>query len=318
MDIALLRTFLEVAATGSFVNAADRLYVTQSAVSLRVQRLEDTLGRPLFTRSKAGATLTPAGEAFERYALSLIKIWEESRQQVAIPEGFTESLSIGAQYSLWPRLGFRWIDALRVARPALNIRAELGMPDRLTRFLIEGVVQAGLLYAPQLRPGLAVEKALDDELVLVASWPDPTMDLAGRYAFVDWGPEFVQAHALHLPDLTNPGLTLSLGAQATDYILTREMAAYLPARHVRRFLDAGTLHLVPEAPVFPYPAWVVWREDLDPGLRRVATETLSAAAAWAIQEQDSVINALGQISGHAPDVLGDVALGETPPDLDDP
>ena len=64
MDIALIRTFLEVAATGSFVNAADRLYVTQSAVSLRVQRLEDALGRPLFTRSKAGAELTSAGREF--------------------------------------------------------------------------------------------------------------------------------------------------------------------------------------------------------------------------------------------------------------
>ena len=61
MDIALIRTFLEVAATGSFVNASERLYVTQSAVSLRIARLEDTLGKPLFTRSKAGAELTPAG-----------------------------------------------------------------------------------------------------------------------------------------------------------------------------------------------------------------------------------------------------------------
>ncbi len=85
---------------------------------------------------------------FERYALSLVKIWEEARQQVAIPEGFTKSLTIGAQYSLWPRLGFRMIDALRDNMPELNLRAELGMPDRLTRFLIEGRGAAGVhLYA---------------------------------------------------------------------------------------------------------------------------------------------------------------------------
>jgi len=40
--------------------------------------------------------------------------------------------------------------------------------------------------------------------VLVASWPDAGMDLAGRYVFIDWGPEFVHAHAQSLPDLTNP------------------------------------------------------------------------------------------------------------------
>ena len=120
MDITLLKTFLEVAATGSFVSASERLYVTQSAVSLRIQRLEDSLGKPMFTRSKAGAELTNAGREFERYALSMIRVWEEARQQVAIPEGFTRSLTIGAQYSLWPRLGFRWIDRLQAAAPDLN------------------------------------------------------------------------------------------------------------------------------------------------------------------------------------------------------
>ena len=65
MDTTLIKTFIEVAATGSFVAASDRLYVTQSAVSLRIQRLEDSLGHLLFTRSKAGAILTPAGQEFE-------------------------------------------------------------------------------------------------------------------------------------------------------------------------------------------------------------------------------------------------------------
>ena len=81
MDIVLLKTFLEVAATGSFVSASERLFVTQSAVSLRIQRLEDELGRVLFNRSRAGAEMTPAGKAFEPYALSVLKIWEEARQK---------------------------------------------------------------------------------------------------------------------------------------------------------------------------------------------------------------------------------------------
>ncbi len=308
MDITLIRTFLEVAATGSFVNAADRLFVTQSAVSLRVQRLEDTLGRPLFTRSKAGAELTPAGKEFERYAVSMIKIWEEARQQVAIPEGFTASLSIGAQYSLWPRLGFRWIDQLRQQLPDLNIRAELGMPDRLTRFLIEGVIQAALVYTPQLRPGVHVEKILDEELVMVAAWEAPTLDhLTGRYAFVDWGPEFVHAHAIHLPDLTNPGLTLSLGAMSADFIRNRQLAAYLPARYVKRYIDQGELHLVPDAPSFPYPAWAVWRDDIEPGLQANAERILRAVAGQVDSEQDAVLDRLEDISSEdAPESLGKV------------
>jgi len=71
MDITLIRTFLEVSNTGSFVAACDRLFVTQSAVSLRIQRLEESLGHAMFTRSKAGAMLTPEGQQFERYAMSI-------------------------------------------------------------------------------------------------------------------------------------------------------------------------------------------------------------------------------------------------------
>ncbi|PTX54690.1 DNA-binding transcriptional LysR family regulator [Litoreibacter ponti] len=299
MDITLVKTFLEVAATGSFVSASERLFVTQSAVSLRIQRLEDSLGRPLFTRSKAGAEMTPAGKEFERYALGLIKLWEEARQQVAIPDGFTRSLTIGAQYSLWPRLGFRWIDALREEMPTLSIRTELGMPDRLTRFLIEGVVQACLMYNPQLRSGLSVSKISDEELVLVASWPEPTLDLAGRYVFIDWGPEFVQAHALELPDLVNPGLTFSLGALAAEFIVKRQYAAYLPARYIKQYLDAGQLHLVPGAPRFPYPAYAVWRDDLDSEVSEVAKRTLRQTVEMAGQAQEAVIERLKTISNNS-------------------
>jgi len=309
MDITLLKTFLEVASTGSFVNAADRLFVTQSAVSLRIGRLEDSLGKPLFTRSRAGAELTPAGREFERYATSMIRIWEEARQQVSIPQGFTRSLTIGAQYSLWPRLGFRWIDRLQTAMPDLNIRAELGMPDRLTRFLIEGVMQVALMYMPQLRPGLEAKKLLDEDLVLVSSLPHTTLDTVGyNYVFVDWGPEFVGAHALALPHLTNPGLSFSLGAMVAEYVINRQAAAYLPARYVHRYLETGQMYLVADAPRFPYPVWTVWREDLDPDLRARAEAELIATANVADRDATVVLDKLRALTDadHI-DVLGDTS-----------
>ncbi|SIO21821.1 LysR family transcriptional regulator [Vannielia litorea] len=305
MDINLIRTFLEVAATGSFVNASERLFVTQSAVSLRIQRLEDSLGKPLFTRSKAGAELTPAGREFERYALSLIKIWEEARQQIGVPEGYSKSITVGAQYSLWPRLGFRWLDRMQADMPTLNVRAELGMPDRLTRFLVEGVVQAALMYTPQLRPGLSARLVMEEDLVLVASWEAEMEDIAKDYVFVDWGPEFVHAHALELPDLTNPGITLSLGAMAADYIAQRHKAAYLPARYIKRFLDEGRLHLVPNAPTFPYPVWVIWRDDLDDDIHAVAEAALVAVTTQLDADQDAVLETLaGMNNGQGVGILG--------------
>ncbi len=312
MDLALIRTFLEVAATGSFVNASERLFVTQSAVSLRIQRLEASLGKALFTRSKAGAELTPAGREFEHYALSLIKIWQEAQQQIGIPEGYTHSLSIAAQYSLWPRLGFRWIDKMQEDMPLLNIRAELGMPDRIMRFLIEGVVQIGLMYNPQLRPGLTAYKVLEEELVLAASWKASLDDVAENYVFVDWGPEFVHAHSMQLPEMTNPGLTMALGAMAAEYVVRRHAAAYLPARYIKRYLDEGRLHLVPDAPRFPYPVWSIWRDDLDGDVRAKAQAALVAIKSQIDGDQSAVIAELADISkGDVVEVLGNVEIGNS-------
>jgi|TARA_R110000850_G_scaffold30737_4_gene84934 DNA-binding transcriptional LysR family regulator len=292
MDITLIKTFIEVANSGSFVAASERLFVTQSAVSLRVQRLEDSLGHALFKRSKAGAVLTPEGEQFIHYALSLLKIWEEARQQIAIPEGYSRSFSFGAQYSLWHRLGFRWIDSLQTALPDLSVRAEMGMSDRLTRFLIEGVIQAALLYTPQLRPGLMVEHVIDEDLILVASFDVELKDLGPEYVFVDWGPEFTHMHATALPHLTNAGRALSLGGLVGDYIVNRRAAGYLPARSAQRYLDQGRLQVVADAPRFPYPAWVVWREDLEPELLSVARRTLIDIAQAAENEQHILIEKL--------------------------
>ena len=97
MDITLVRTFLEVIASDSFAKAADRLFISQSAVSLRIKSLEEQLGRKVFIRSKAGITLTPAGTQFIRYANSFLQVWEEAKQQVAVPEGFSDVLVIAGE-----------------------------------------------------------------------------------------------------------------------------------------------------------------------------------------------------------------------------
>ena len=304
MDITLIRTFLEVAATGSFVQAADRLFVTQSAVSLRIKRLEDQLGHPLFTRSKAGTEPTPEGTAFSAYALSLVKLWEEARQRIGVPEGFDRALCVGAEHSLWAAFGFRWLDGMGARMPGLALRAEMGQPDRLTRFLVEGVVQAALTYLPQIRPGLEVEKLFDEDLVMVAGWPDPALDaLGGRYVMVDWGPEFMRAHGVDLPDL-RAGRTLALGGLGLRFVANRGLAAYVPARVAAPDLAAGRLHLVPDAPVFPYPVWLVRHAALDGDVRDVMTAALRDAVAATLTVQDGVIEDLEATSEAAVAVLG--------------
>src|SRR3546814_17856914 len=109
MDIELARTFVEIVSTGSFIKAADRLHVAQTTVSARVRLLEQQLGRPLFVRNKAGATLTPAGEQFSRFAPAFLQLWHRARQQVAVPEGHRAVLTVGCKASLWRPLLVEWV-----------------------------------------------------------------------------------------------------------------------------------------------------------------------------------------------------------------
>jgi len=79
MDIANLRAFAEVAACGSFSIAAERLHLTQPAVSKRIAVLEDDLGTPLFDRLGRRTELTEAGRAL----LARVPDVEESLRQAA-------------------------------------------------------------------------------------------------------------------------------------------------------------------------------------------------------------------------------------------
>ena len=112
MDVELARTFLEIVATRSFVRAAEHLNVSQTTVSARIRSLEERLGRPLFFRNKNGATLTPAGEQFLRYAPMFVQLWERARHQVAVPSGSRAILAIGGELSLWQPWLPNWLRAL--------------------------------------------------------------------------------------------------------------------------------------------------------------------------------------------------------------
>ena len=149
MDIQLARTFLEIIAAGNFVNAAQRVHISQSAVSLRVKKLEEELGCELFRRTKTGTELTSAGEQFERYARTLVKAWEDAKYHVAVPEGYTDNLIVGCQYSLWPGFGFRWLRLLERQLPKVTLRGELGMPSVLINMM--GAGESGEHYSPVIR-----------------------------------------------------------------------------------------------------------------------------------------------------------------------
>jgi DNA-binding transcriptional LysR family regulator len=78
LDPDLLVTFIAIAETGSFTLAAKRVHRTQSAVSMQIKRLEETLGRGLFEREGRGISLTPHGEILLDHARRIIRAHREA------------------------------------------------------------------------------------------------------------------------------------------------------------------------------------------------------------------------------------------------
>ena len=77
-EIDLIRAFVAVAETRNFTQAAMRLHRTQSAISIRIKRLEEHLDSKLFERNTRGVTLTDLGERFLSVAQRLIEVNEEA------------------------------------------------------------------------------------------------------------------------------------------------------------------------------------------------------------------------------------------------
>ncbi|MCB1804904.1 MAG: LysR family transcriptional regulator, partial [Candidatus Competibacteraceae bacterium] len=82
MDLLLLRSLLAVADTGAITEAANRIGISQSALSRRLQQLEAYLGAEMFVRGRKGVELTPLGRLVEAEARVLVSRYDNLRQQV--------------------------------------------------------------------------------------------------------------------------------------------------------------------------------------------------------------------------------------------
>jgi DNA-binding transcriptional LysR family regulator len=262
VDIEQARTFLTIAANGSFLQAARQLHLTQSTVSARIARLEQELEARLFIRNRSGASLTPAGRRFLEYAKRLVLTAEQARHDIGLPSRYRATIRIGGRIALWEGLLPEWVGRMRRVAPEIAIRSEIGFEEDLMRHLIEGTLDIGLMYTPSHSPGLVVEHLFDERLVLVSSRPDDTKP-GDDYVYVEWGPGFYAQHAQSYPDLERPPQVVNIGWLGVQLVLNNGGSCFLPARMAEPFLAAGSLFRVQESPEFVHPAYMVYPRETD-------------------------------------------------------
>jgi DNA-binding transcriptional LysR family regulator len=289
MDIDLARTFVEVVSARSLVRAADRLHVTQAAVSMRIRSLEQQLGRKLLVRNKSGVTLTSEGRRFERYASTLVRIWEQARHEVVMPPAYEAILRVGAQAGLWNRMLYRWLPWMRAAAPEVAIVAELGQPSVLMRYLAEGALDIAVTFMTEDRAGIVAEKLLEQELVLLSSSPGPATPYDANYVYVDWGEAFRLQHQQAYPDFSTPSLHVGLGTLGFGHIMEHGGSGYFPKRFAAPYVREGLVHIVPGAPSFELPIYAVYPAGADSGVLDTALEGLRRLAQFEAAEEERIV-----------------------------
>jgi len=86
LDLDVLRTFVAIAETGSFTLAASAVFRTPSAVSMQIKKLEEQLGRSVFTRDARSVSLTNDGEMLLGFARRLLSINREAVSKFVMPD----------------------------------------------------------------------------------------------------------------------------------------------------------------------------------------------------------------------------------------
>ena len=192
-----LRAFCYAARLGSMTRAADRLSMSQPAVSLHVRELEHELEAVLFDRHGPRISLTPAGECLSRLAMPLVTGMD------GLPEVFAEQIDDGSVTGeirmaagdagtiyVLPRV----LKRLRDESPGVRVRVSTGVLGKGLDLLLDDEVE--LVFGPMTTVPNAVvyRPVLTYDLVLITSTDHP---LAGRQTV---SPEEIAAYPVIMPD----------------------------------------------------------------------------------------------------------------------
>jgi len=160
MELYQLRTFVAVAEEEHLTRAAERLFISQPAVSAHIKALEEELGVPLFTRSARGMQLTREGAALKTQAEAALKsVGDLLSQARDLRENITGALHVALNTDPDLLRVRRLMDAMRAAHP----RLEVHLPQSSSNVIIEDV-RAGRLDAGFAFVAEPVRNALPPEL----------------------------------------------------------------------------------------------------------------------------------------------------------
>ncbi|HVX77724.1 MAG TPA: LysR family transcriptional regulator [Bradyrhizobium sp.] len=174
MTLEQLRIFVAVAELEHMTRASQSLNLTQSATSAAIAALESRYAIKLFNRIGRRIELTDAGRAFLVEARAVLATAAAAETVLADFAGLSRgSLSLAASQTV----GNYWLPPLihryQSLHPGIKLSLRIGNTEQVAAWVIEGIVDLGVIEGHTDEPALAVQPIADDELVLVVGRGHP-------------------------------------------------------------------------------------------------------------------------------------------------
>jgi DNA-binding transcriptional LysR family regulator len=144
LDLDVLRTFVAIAETGSFTTAANAVFRTPSAVSMQIKKLEDILGRAVFSRDARSVSLTTDGEMLLGYARRMLAINREAVSKFIVPD-ITGVVRLGSPDDYGERVLPHVLKRFSQSHPSIAVDVVIDQSSNLRRRMDDRTLDITLL-----------------------------------------------------------------------------------------------------------------------------------------------------------------------------
>jgi len=169
MNLRQLEYFMAVAQHHSFLKASKALHVSQPSISAQIRVLEQELEVQLFERRSSGTVLTPGGAELLEHARAIFATLEQARNGMrAYQTADSGCVAVGIPGSLASTLTVPLVQRVQEAMPNVQLRVAAGLSGHVQRWIREGTLDFGLIYANAPIMDLDLQPLLSEELYVAA------------------------------------------------------------------------------------------------------------------------------------------------------
>ena len=178
MNLDVMKTFCDLVDTGSFSKAAQANYVSQSAVSQQLAKLERELSTQLISRGGGLVEATQAGQAFYEGARAILRCYEQLLGEVrSAADSIRGVLRVGTIYSVGFYMLDPYIRRFLHSHPEVALHVEYTQWNRIYASIATGEMDLGVVAFPERHRAIEVIHLAKEEMVVVCS---PGHSLAGK------------------------------------------------------------------------------------------------------------------------------------------